>query len=321
MRRASLTFAATMVLMILWAVAYSAPAVTTVTLRAQAEVRPARPVAVKDIARILGPAAAKVGEIVVTTAPVPGKVSRVSSDLVRRRVSADTKVDVKIAGVDSVELIGKCARFGPDILAEEARALIASQLPDDGCDYDVAVDRAPREIVVAGGDSSALRARMLNPTLRPGTVAVTVDAIVDERVAASSTVSLTVKAMASVLVATKAIRQGEELTPDNTEWDRRDVTRKPDALVQSREDTTGWVARRALSTGTMITGNDVAPPYAVLRGETASLTVRCGGVTLHTTGEIKADARTGELVKVRPADATEDVQAKVLGPGLVCLTR
>lgn len=321
MRRASLTFAATFVLMILGNVAYSAAAVTKVTLLAQAEVQAARPVAVKDIARIQGPAAAKVGEVVVTTAPLPGKVSKISSDFVQRRVSAETKVDVKIAGADSVELAGRCVRFASDVIADEAKALINSQLPNDGCEYDVAVDRTPREIVIAGGDSVTLRARMLNPTLRPGIVAVTVDAIVDERVAASSTVSLTIKAMANVLVATKAIRRSEELTPDNTAWDRRDVTRKPNALVQSQEDTTGWVARRALSAGTMITGNDVAPPYAVLRGETASLTVRCGGVTLHTTGEIKADARTGELVKVRPADAAEDVQAKVLGPGLVCLTR
>jgi flagella basal body P-ring formation protein FlgA len=309
--------------MVLCSGAFPAANVTTVTLSAETEVQPARPVAIKDIARVDGPKemAQRIGGMTIATGPMPGKRSKIQTDFVRLRLRAETKTKIEVRGPERVELVGKCLRFSPQTIADEAQSFVTDQLPEDACTYEVTVSRAPREIVVAGGAASELRPRLLNPTLRPGPIAVAVDVLVDGNVAAAASVSMTLKASADALVATRAIRQSEALTSENTAWDRRDVTNKPNALTQSQGNAMDWIARRALSAGVLITGNDVAPPFVVRRGETASVTVTCGRITLRTTGEIKQDARTGELVRVRPADAAEDMQATVLGPGLVGVTR
>lgn len=299
------------------------PATIRVTLAPRVEVQPAKPVTVKDIARIDGASesARRIGEVTVATGPMPGKRATLDASSVRLRLQAEIKGSVDVGGSTRVELIGKCLRFSPDALAGEAKTFITEQLPRDGRSYEVVTDRTPREVVAPSGSASELRPRMLNPTLRPGPIAVAVDVVVDQRVVATATVSLTVKAVADVLVATKTIRQGGAIDADNTTWDRRDVTRKPDVVTQAENDLAGWVARRTLSAGALISSIDIAPPYAVRRGETASLTVTCGHVTLRTTGEIRQDARMGDLVRIRPALSGEDVQAKVLGPGTVSIDR
>jgi len=319
MKRAILVFLVITATLIVSGGAY--PATARVTLAPRVEVQPAQPVAIKDIARIEGEPARRIGEITVATGPMPGRRTTLEASRVRLRLQAEIKGRVEVRGPERIELIGKCLRFSPQALADQAKALIAGQLPRDGRTYEVVVDRAPREVVIASGSASELRPRMLNPTLRPGPITVVVDVVVDQRVVASATVALSVKAVADVLVTTKAIRQGEAISPDNTTWERRDVTRKPDAVTRADNDTTGWIAGRTLSAGVLITTGDIARPYAVRRGETVALTVTCGRVTLRTTAEIKLDARTGELVRVRPAVSTEDVQAKVLGPGTVAIAR
>ena len=299
------------------------PATARVTLMPEAQVQPARPVAIGDIARIDGPkeSARKIGGLIVATGPLPGKRGSVESSYIKLRLKAEVKGGVEVRGAERVEIIGKCMRFSPQILADQARSCIVGQLPKDGRAYDVLVDRLPREIVVASGSASELRPRLLNPTVLPGPKAVAVDVVVDQRVVASATVALSVKATAEVLVAVKTIRQNEALSPENTAWDRRDISRAPNAITKSDSDTTGWVARRTLSAGAVIAATDVAAPFTVHKGETVALTVTCGSVVLRTTAEIKQNARSGDPVLVRPAVSREDVQASVLGPGAVAIAR
>ena len=330
MKRAILVFFVITIGLIVRGGAY--PATARVTLAPRVEVQPTRPVAIKDIARIDGAKepVRKIGEMTVASGPMPGKRAMLDASFVRLRLQAEIKGRVEVRGAERVELIGKCLTFGSESLADKARTFILDQLAippgidtwrDGNRTYDVVIDRPPREIVVAAGSASELRPRLLNPTLRPGPIAVAVDVVVDGRAVASSTVSLSVKAAAEVLVATKAIRHGEALGSDNTAWDRREVTRKPDAVTQAESNLTGWIATRTLAAGTLITLRDIAAPYAVHRGETAALTVTCGRVTLRTTGEIKQDAKMGDTVRVRPAMSAEDAQAKVIGPGVVSITR
>jgi len=321
MKRAILVFFVITIALIVRGGAY--PATARVTLAPRVEVQPARPVAVKDIARIDGSkeAVRKIGAMTIASGPMPGKSTTLESSYVRLRLQAEIKGGVEVRGAEGVELVGRCLRFSSQTLADQAEQFILDHLPQDGRVYEVLIDRLPREVVVASGSASELKPRLLNPTVKPGPKSVVVDVVVDQRVVASATVALSVKAVADVLVATKAIRQGEALSSDNTTWDRRDVTRTPTAVTQAEDDVMGWVAKRALTAGALITTGDVAQPYAVRRGETVALTVTCGCVTLRTTGEIKQDARAGDMVRVRTAVSGEDVQAKVLGPGAVAIAR
>ena len=321
MRKATLTLLAISICLVACGGAY--PATPKVTLTPRVEVQPARPVTIKDIARIDGPKEAirKIGGLTVATGPLPGKCTTLETSYVQLRLRAEVKGAVNVRGPERVELIGKCIKFSSDTLTERAKAYVSERLPRDSRTYEVQIDRSPRELVVAAGSTPELRPRLLNPTLQPGPKAVVVDVVTNQRVLASATVALSVKATAEVLVATKSIRQNEALGPENTAWDRRDVSKLPQAVVKGEIEATGWLARRGISPGSAVSTDDIALPFTVHRGETAALTVTCGAVTLRTTAEIRQDARVGDNVRIRPVVSQEDIQAKVLGPGAVAVER
>lgn len=293
-----------------------------VCLVSQVEVQPGTPVRIGDIANLQGLVSVveKARNIVVGTGPLPGKNIRIDSKQVQVRLQSELGCIVKMHGSESVLLIGNSVRLSGAHIADVAKKHLESVLSSgtDGLHYDVIVERLPNDIVVSHGNDIELKPRLLNPSLTPGPKSVAIDVVVDGKVVATTSVILSVKASAEVLVATRAIQPGELIGPNNSSWERRDVSRRTDVVFRG-EDVTGYQVKRAVAAGSMITYSEIAPPYCVRRGEMVSVTVRCGSVLVHTTGEIKQDGRIGDLIRVRPSAASGDVQAKVVGPGLVTI--
>lgn len=296
-----------------------------VELRGQSQVQPAQAVKLRDISQITAPErlAQKIGDVVLAMAPLPGAQKTFTSDYVRLRIKAsEPGANVTVTGPDKFELMGRCARWSADEVAKAAEEFIKNALPPDDGTYEVQVGRTPKELLTASGDNSALRARLLSSAVRTGTNTVAVDAMVDSRAAATTSVTVQVRRVAEVLTTTAAIRQGDALTTDNTAWALRDFGRMTGVITRSAS-TSGQelVARRTISSGAVITAADVQAPAIIKRGDTVSLVVKCGSVRLVTTAEAKNDARTGEMVSVRPATADQDIRVLAVEPGLVEVTR
>lgn len=293
-----------------------------VYLASQAEVQPGIPVRLGEIANLQGPASlvGKARNIVVGTGPLPGKNIRINSGQVQARVQSELSCLVKMRGSESVLLIGKSIRLSGAQMADTARRYLESVLSSctDGLSYNVIVERLPNDIVVTHGNDLELKPRLLNPSLTPGPKSVAIDVVVDGKVVATTSVVLSVRASAEVLIATRALQPGELIGPDNSSWERRGVSRLTGVVIRG-DDVTGYQVKRAVAAGSMITHSEIAPPYCVRRGEMVSVTVRCGSVLVHTTGEVKQDGRIGDLIRVRPLVASEDIQAKVVGPGQVTI--
>ncbi len=288
------------------------------------EVQPARPVRLGDIAKIQGPSAAveKARSIIVAIGPLPGKVANLFSGQLRQRIQAEMQFPVKVSGAENTTLVGKSIRFKGTELAEFAKAYLESQLSNSTTSlHEVEICRVPGDMIVAAGESCQLKARLLSPTLTAGPKSVAVDIVVDDRVSASTSVGLVVHEIGEVLVSTREIRQGEVIGPDNTSWEIRDITKIKSPIKREYGDGNSLVVKRTITAGTILTSADVAPTFVVRRGETVMVTVKCGRVTLHTTGEAKQDGTVGDLIRVRPPVSSEDIQAKVLAPGIVTVER
>jgi len=296
-----------------------------VTLRSQCEVTPARPVAVRDIADIRASAeiTRRIGEVTVTTAPMPGAKRTIDTSFIKLRLAAaELPQAVTVTGPSQITLVGKSIRITAQELEDKAKELLQQQLPQDNRIYDISPRSRATDLTVAFGTTVEIRPRLLNPTLRPGTNAVSLDVVIDGKVATSTTVSMQVTCTAQVLVTTDSVRQGDPLTDANTVWEQRDVSRLPNAMTPDEWDShKGAVARRTISRGTIITGLDISQPLTVRRGDSVAVTVKCGPVTLHTMAEAKQDGRIGETIRVRSTIADEDVRARIVEPGLVEITR
>ena len=310
----------------IWCADGTQSAVVLVRLLPEVDVQPAKPVTLGDIADIRGPAAMveKTRSIVVGLGPLPGKTACVYSDRIVARIQAELHAPIEVKGAKGAEvtiLHGKSVRIEGTRLAEFAKSYLESQLPSDAYTYEVTVCRVPDDLVVASGTSYELRARLLNAMITPGPKAVAVDVVVDKKIVATTSVAFTVRAIAEVLTATRAIRQGEPIGPDNVRWESRDTTRIKAPITRDSGNVFGWIAKAPIAAGAVLTSTDIAPQFVVRKGETVSVTVTCGRVKLDTVGEVRQDGRIGDLIRVRPAISNQDVQARVIAPGTVLINR
>ena len=296
-----------------------------VTLREDCEVESTEPVRVRDIASIQpsGKTSDKLGDIVVGTGPLPGASRIIDAGYVKLKLNAArTATEITVAGASSVTVTGKCIKLSPQTLSEQAREFVVGALPQDNCTYEVNVERTPRELVLPDRAGVTIRPRLLSSALRPGPIAVALEALSNGRIIAATSVGLRIRAIAEVLVTTATIRQGEPLTKANTTWEQREVTRMADTVTIADQDNMQvWVAGRLLIAGKTVTKRDVVLPPAVKRGDVVTLTIKCGKVTLRSTAEARQDARLGDSVSVRTPVSKEDVRARVVAPGQVEINR
>lgn len=303
--------------------AFAAP--VKVTLMEACEVKSAEPVKVRDIALIQpsGKTADKLGAIVVGMGPLPGASRSIDAGYVKIKLNAASFTkDIIVSGADSVNVTGKCIKLSSETLGEQAKEFVVETLPKDDYTYEVNLERAPRELVLPDVPGVTVRPRLLSTALRPGPIAVALEAISGRRIIATTSAALRIRAVADVLVTTATIRKGDPLTSANTTWEQRELTSLGNAITVSEQDNLKvWVAKRLLTPGKMVTKNDVALPPAIKRGDVVTLTIRCGRVTLRSTAETRQDGQLGDTVSVRTQISKEDVRARVVAPGQVEITR
>jgi|YNPBryBLVA2012_1023415.scaffolds.fasta_scaffold05851_4 flagella basal body P-ring formation protein FlgA len=308
-------------------VAQSIPALAAqvnVTLAPQAQVAPCTPVRLNDVANLRGKpdVAQRIGNVVVMSSLQPGqRKTLLRSDIERHLLELGLAAKARVIG-DKSEVVGKCRVIAVSELESAAVEYLLRQLPHDNRTYEAVVERPPKPIVVAPYNLINLSARLLNSRPQPGLNTIALDVVADGRVVATTSTALMVKAVGQTLVATRTIRQGEPLDISNTTWAERDLTRVPDAIRPADNNTaTEWIAARSLREGSVITLRDVKQPPLVHKDDTVTLSVMCGCVALRVTAQAREDGRLGEIVRVRSSVSTEDVRARVTGPGRVEINR
>lgn len=289
-----------------------------VLVKPESAVMPMRSVKLADVAEIRGPAdlAHKLGDVALALGPMPGQARNIDLSSLKAKLKAaglDKVAD--ITGPAKLTIIGRATKFEATELIDHAKSYLLTLLPVGSRTYEIEVQREPRELVVVG-DEASIRPRLLGTAPHLGTNTVALDAVVNNKVVATASIALVVKAVANVLVASSAIRQGEMISEANTTWQMRDIT-KLQNVIEAPNNVTGRIARRSIATGTAITTADVADPPVVLNGETVTLTVICGTVTIRTTAEAKQDGKVGDLIRVKPLPSDQEVRARVIGSGAV----
>lgn len=130
---------------------------------------------------------------------------------------------------------------------------------------------------------------------------------------ASFAVRVRAGAQDSVAVATRPVRSGETLGPNDVRLELQPRWGPP---MRGRPlPAPGWIARRALASGEVITASAAAPPVLVRAGQVVQLEWRRGSVTVGLEGTALNSAALGESVRVRPANGGGARTAVVAGPG------
>ncbi|MCE5314851.1 MAG: flagellar basal body P-ring formation chaperone FlgA [Armatimonadota bacterium] len=299
---------------------------TLVTLRPQAEVAPAQYVTLGEIADIEAPqdTIARISNITVGTGPLPGRSNTISADYVRVKLRAAGLNDasVQINGAVKVQIVGRCVTLTPEDLAEEAKSFLTGCMSLGDANYNIVVDRYPKKIVLPQGSDVTISPKLMSVSAQPGVNTVGLDILLNGSIAATTSAVLSVKAVLDVMVATTTISQGEPLTEANTTWEKHEITNQRDIITRNEyAQHKDWIARRSIPTGVMITTASVAIEPTIHRGDAVSIVVKCGNVTLQTTGEAKQDGKKGDMIRVLSAISQSNIDAKVIEAGLVEMSR
>lgn len=126
-------------------------------------------------------------------------------------------------------------------------------------------------------------------------------------------VPVTVRAriLKPVLVSTRMIDRHVSLAPDMVKIELMDVTRLSGVPLQAGNDFTGLQTSRIIASGRVLLDSMVEKPPAVLRGDQVIISVSIGTVTASAPGEVRADGRIGEYVRVRNLQSGREMVAKV----------
>ncbi len=113
-------------------------------------------------------------------------------------------------------------------------------------------------------------------------------------------VPVLVTAKRMVAVAVRNIRRGEHIGPDDVRFELRDVTRLlpllPDTVI-------GMRLMQSVSAGTVLLRSMVSGSCTVGSGETVTLLLLSGAITIRTEAQTLHSASCGQSVKVRRKDS------------------
>lgn len=297
--------------------AYGATTTARVTFKPEAEVQPGGSVTVNDIAAIQAPAdlAGRIARLSIARAPLAGQSRTLTAGYIKQMIArAEPKSTISVAGPDRIRVTGISSKVTGEELVEAARNFATESTPKDGREYEISVDPISREVIVPGGGAVSIRPEFISGSMRAGLNPVRLSVDVDDRGITTVYASVRVKVTATVLVATDQLQKDGELTTGNTIWDKRDISKFPNAIIDKGDK--GYVARKTIKPGAVITSNDVALPAAIKQGDTISLVVRCGGVLLQTSAEAKQTGSVGDTIRVTSPVSTGEVRAKIIEPGL-----
>lgn len=290
-----------------------------INLAAKCEVTSAQPVCLGDIATVEAPQAVgkKIKDTIICTGPVPGSQRIVDVEYIRLKLnSLGLGCQTQFSGSKSVVISGKCLRITPEQLEEAALNFVKSQNTYGDVEYGASVQRSPREVVLPGGLSVDIQAKAMGQGIRVGPNTIMLEMVADGRVLSKSSVTVLVSAVANVLVSTEPIAQGAAINDSNTKWEKRELPGFGSPILMGQNEG-NWVARRSIRSGAALTSSDVEVPSAIRAGDTVTVVVRCGGVSLTTSAEAKQSGRIGDNIRVRSALSNEDVRGRVVSSSRV----
>ena len=172
----------------------------------------------------------------------------------------------------------------------------------------------PNQTVPAG----KLELRVRPDTRKPkkGRNNLPVEIVVDGQVYSTAHVSVEVRVVAPVLVATQSIARSSEITAANSILQERDITNLPDEVVM-QAPTGSAIAAVPIAEGAAIRQSWVSEPLAIRSGDSVTVVVSSRCVRVSDKGTAAADGRPGDRIKVRLTGDVREIRGTVVRPGLV----
>jgi flagellar basal body P-ring formation protein FlgA len=124
-------------------------------------------------------------------------------------------------------------------------------------------------------------------------------------------VAVRVRAEEPVVIATRPLSRLQVVGADDVTVVPRDLASLPGGYYRRAEDVLGHIAQRNIGAGEILDPHSARAPPLVRRGQTVTLIVRSGGLSVHAAGVVLGDAGLDERVSVRNSATSRMLQGVV----------
>lgn len=255
-------------------------------------------------------------------APDPGQSVEIGPNFLHR-VALGFNLDWQPgAGIARVIVSRAATPVGTDALAPVVMAAIAERI---GAGFDaertqIDFDSGITTQFLPVGVELAMAARDLSYDPRSQRFSMVIDIAAGTPHAASVRASGRLHSVVLAPVLVRAVSRDELIGPADVQWMEIEADRLSATVILDADNLIGFVARRALSPNQPVAEADVLAPLAVRRGETVTMVLQTGALTLTAQGQALQDGSTGDVIRVVNVQSSRTIEATVEAQGVVRVT-
>lgn len=130
-------------------------------------------------------------------------------------------------------------------------------------------------------------------------------------------VAAQIKTLAPVVVAAENIPMTTPLNAQHLRLEEQDVSQLSRGYFSQIRDVAGFVAKRPIPAGQVLTPLTLNPVRLVNKGENVAILAEGGGITVRSYGTSLMDGALGELIQVRNTKSNKVVEGRIIAPGQI----
>ena len=123
--------------------------------------------------------------------------------------------------------------------------------------------------------------------------------------------------LVEVAVLNRSLNRGEAVQASDFSVERRTRETLPSDVQLDASSLVGQVARRALSSGSVVRTGDLAQPEIVARGEMVTVVYEMPGMMLTLRGRANEAGAKGDTISILNLQSKKNLHAQITGPGRV----
>lgn len=252
----------------------------------------------------------KLGNVMLGRAPFPGQKMKISRDVIVSQIAAAgvNTSSVLLTGASEIVVVREASEFSAKDIIAKAREFIDNTQEDESILWDVV--NKPGAIVISRHlRTTDLKCQYAKQSPK-GQRNVIVSAYVDGIKVASRTVWFRATYTVRQVVATKFIKQGEEINSSNAKIVEKKSTRK----IQNVTNPFGRKAYRGIQAGAVITTAMLAskkPLIVVKFNQTVQIKITGPGWKIATLGKALGRGSVGDIIRVRNIDSKKIIVCRI----------
>ena len=295
----------------------NAAAIDTITLKEEAYAKGPQ-ITLGEVAAIAGENAALLGGIELAPAAPPGDLRRLESPLIDARIKAAgfSAESFEIRGPSQVLAKTLHREVTPEVIEQNLRAFIEQQMPWQPENTVVEVTAPAQSVVVPEGE--------VGFEWKPdpgfdylGTGSIRGAVTVDGEVKRGFICKVSIETYYDVLVAAGPIERGEALSSAGVKVERHALSGLKDTVFRDASEVAGFIARREIGPGQVITKRSLAPRTIIKRNQLVIIETRAGGLQVQTQALAGSDGAIGDLIICINPNSRQPFQGTVRKDGVV----